>query len=111
MELAIVETENEEKQVVEKLNHSKIRTWLRIGGVDTNDSENFYWAKTGEPIRRNMIWHPTEPNNKAEHCLLFWKPGRSCVLGNHHCDVKGVPLCRRINKEEISNNIPCGLHV
>lgn len=94
LDLAIIETKEEEDQIISKLNESGIIQWIWIGGTDVEDSFNWYWAKTGEPIRKNMNWYRTEPNNRNEHCMLFFKNGASYYVGNHFCHIKGYPLCQ-----------------
>lgn len=96
MELATLDTKEEELHILNRLYNQNNRGWIWIGGVDFNSLNEYYWTKTGELIRKDITWKPSDPNDRNHHCLALMPHDNFYRLIDEHCTSTRYPLCMKV---------------
>lgn len=111
MNLATLETKEEEQHLLEKMNETfslnpqfRDVTFLVDGLVRDNNASYWYWSKNGNPITYTVDWSLGQPEQKINYCMGISNSGGyhlssvECTLHSHFICEKMVddPACQTV---------------
>lgn len=97
MDLAIIETKPEENAILATMTSSSNNDYVWLGGSDVGSTGEYYWVKTGAPVRSDIKWNSTEPDGPgSQHYMKIYRPAAEYVFGNTFEYAEGYPLCQEV---------------
>ncbi|XP_030741571.1 C-type lectin domain family 4 member C [Echinops telfairi] len=91
--LMVINTENEQQFILQKLDTAFA---YYVGLSDPEEKHQWQWVDQSPYNESVTFWHPGEPNNHKECCVMLNSRNGNWGWNDVHCDVPQMSICEKL---------------